>query len=71
MPRYARDEFRMPAGLGKMVAIGAVVIVGLIVVSGAFGTVGAGQRAFCCDSMLRQGKSWRRASTSKFPSSRT
>ena len=44
MPRYARDEFRMPAGLGKMVAIGAVVIVGLIVVSGAFGTVGAGQR---------------------------
>ena len=44
MPRYARDEFRMPVGLGKMVAIGAVVIVGLIVVSGAFGTVGAGQR---------------------------
>ena len=44
MARHAREEFRMPVNLGRIVAMGAVVIVALIVVSGAFGTVGAGQR---------------------------
>ena len=44
MPRYAREEFRMPVGLGRIITMGVVVIVALIVVSGAFGTVGAGQR---------------------------
>ena len=44
MARYAREEFRMPANLGRIVSMGVVVIVALIVVSGAFGTVGAGQR---------------------------
>lgn len=44
MARYAREEFRMPVNLGRIIAMGAVVIVALIIVSGAFGTVGAGQR---------------------------
>ncbi|MDE2665859.1 MAG: prohibitin family protein [Acidobacteriota bacterium] len=34
----------MPANFGRIVSMGVVVIVALIVVSGAFGTVGAGQR---------------------------
>ena len=44
MARYAREEFRMPVNFGRIISIGVVVIVALIVVSGAFGTVGAGQR---------------------------
>ncbi len=44
MPRYASDEFRFPAGLGRMIVVGVIVIAVLIGVSGAFGTVGAGER---------------------------
>jgi regulator of protease activity HflC (stomatin/prohibitin superfamily) len=44
MARYAGDEFRLPANLGRKIMAGVIVIAVVIGVSGAFGTVGAGQR---------------------------
>ena len=44
MEKYVGDEFRLPPGLGKKIVAAVVVAVVLIGISGAFGTVGAGQR---------------------------
>ena len=44
MEKYVGDEFRLPPGLGKKIVAAVIVATVLIGVSGAFGTVGAGQR---------------------------